>query len=234
MRDLKIAVIGSGSTYSPEIFEGIIKRRNSLSVKKIALMDIDENKLNIVGGLIERMVKAAGIDAEIVKTMDLDTALDGADYVLAQIRVGRLPARVLDERIPLKYGLIGQETTGIGGFFKALRTIPEILKIAKRMEELCPNATLINFSNPSGLVAEAVQNNSKIRMVGLCNIPINMFTDARKQLGDDIDITYVGLNHLSWITSIKKEGKEILPDILDTYHDEDFDNKYFRYCRGIP
>lgn len=234
MRDLKIAVIGSGSTYSPEIFEGIIKRRNSLSVKKIALMDIDENKLNIVGGLIERMVKAAGIDAEIVKTMDLDTALDGADYVLAQIRVGRLPARVLDERIPLKYGLIGQETTGIGGFFKALRTIPEILKIAKRMEELCPNATLINFSNPSGLVAEAVQNNSKIRMVGLCNIPINMFTDARKQLGDDIDITYVGLNHLSWITSIKKEGKEILPDILNTYHDEDFDNKYFRYCRGIP
>ena len=234
MRDLKIAVIGSGSTYSPEIFEGIIKRRDSLSVKKIALMDIDERKLSIVGGLIERMVKASGMDAEIIKTTDLDTALDGADYVLAQIRVGRLPARVLDERIPLKHGLIGQETTGIGGFFKGLRTIPEILKIARRMEVLCPNATLINFSNPSGLVAEAVQNNSKIRMVGLCNIPINMFTDAKKQLGDDIDITYLGLNHLSWITSIKKDGKEILPDVLSTYKDGDVDNKFFPYCKGIP
>ncbi len=234
MRDLKIAVIGSGSTYSPEIFEGMLTRKDKLSVKKIALMDIDETKLSSVGGLIERMVAAAGINAEIIKTTDLDTALDGADYVLAQIRVGRLPARVLDERIPLKYGLIGQETTGIGGFFKALRTIPEIMKIARRMEELCPHATLINFSNPSGLVAEAVQNNSKIKMVGLCNIPINMFTDARKQLGDDIDITYVGLNHLSWITSIKKQGEEILPQILETYKDEDVDNKYFRYCQGIP
>lgn len=234
MRNLKIAVIGSGSTYSPEIFEGIIKRRDSLSVKKIALMDIDETKLNIVGGLIERMVRAAGIDAEIIRTTDLDTALDGADYVLAQIRVGRLPARVLDERIPLKYGLIGQETTGIGGFFKALRTIPEILKIAKRMEELCPNATLINFSNPSGLVAEAVQNNSRIRMVGLCNNAINMFTEARRQFGDDIDISYVGLNHLSWITSIKKDGREILLDHLDTYRNSDVPNRYLRYCRGVP
>ena len=124
------------------------------------------------------MVAAAGINAEIIKTTDLDTALDGADYVLAQIRVGRLPARVLDERIPLKYGLIGQETTGIGGFFKALRTIPEIMKIARRMEELCPHATLINFSNPSGLVAEAVQNNSKIKMVGLCNIPTRASSSA--------------------------------------------------------
>ena len=234
MRDLKIAVIGSGSTYSPEIFEGIIKRKDSLSVKRIALMDIDEKKLNIVGGLIERMVRAAGLDAEIVKTMDLDTALDGADYVLAQIRVGRLPARVLDERIPLKYGLIGQETTGIGGFFKALRTIPEILKVAKRMEVLCPNAVLINFSNPSGLVAEAVQNNSTIKMVGLCNIPINMFAEAKKQLGDDIDIQFLGLNHLNWITSIKRDGVELLPDLLDTYENEDMDNKYFRYCRAIP
>ncbi len=234
MRDLKIAVIGSGSTYSPEIFEGLIKRREMLSVKKIALMDIDENKLEIVGGLIERMVKAGGLGAEVVKTTDLDTALDGADYVLAQIRVGRLPARALDERIPLKYDLIGQETTGIGGFFKALRTIPEIMRIARRMEELCPEATLINFSNPSGLVAEAVQNNSNIRMAGLCNLPINMFAEAKKQFGDDIEILYLGLNHLSWITSIKKDGTELMPEILEKYHNADMENKYFRYCQGIP
>ncbi|MGN1450871.1 MAG: 6-phospho-beta-glucosidase, partial [Eubacteriales bacterium] len=167
MRELKLAVIGAGSTYSPEIFEGIINRRDMLNVKRVSLMDIDERKLNIVGGLIKRMLSAGNIGAEVELTTDLDRALDGADYVIAQIRVGRLPARVLDERIPLKYGLIGQETTGIGGFFKALRTIPQILNVAKRMEVLCPDAVLINFSNPSGLVAEAVQNNSSITMTGL-------------------------------------------------------------------
>lgn len=234
MRDLKIAVIGSGSTYSPEIFDGIIKRVDSLRVTQISLMDIDETKLSIVGGLIERMIKAAGIPAKITKTTDLDTAIAGADYVLAQIRVGRLPARALDERIPLKYDLIGQETTGIGGFFKALRTIPEIMKIAKRMEVLCPHAVLINFSNPSGLVAEAVINNSSIKMVGLCNNAVNMFADIKKLVGpDNLEIQYLGLNHLTWATSVKKCGVEVLPEILKKKNGED-GMDYLEYCRGLP
>ena len=234
MRELKLAVIGSGSTYSPEIFEGIIKRKEMLNLKRVSLMDIDENKLNIVGDLIIRMLAACGIDAAVEKTMDLDRALDGADYVIAQIRVGRLPARVLDERIPLKYGLIGQETTGIGGFFKALRTIPQILHVARRMEELCPDAVLINFSNPSGLVAEAVQNLSSIRMTGLCNLPINMVTDVRKRVGQDAEVTYFGLNHLAWVTSVIKDGRELMPELMEEVEYEDIPKRFYKLCGGFP
>ncbi len=234
MSKLKIAVIGAGSTYSPEIFEGLINRREQLDVGVISLMDIDPRKLEIVGGLIERMVKAAGLGAAVEKTMDLDRALEGADYVLAQIRVGRLNARVKDERIPLKYGLIGQETTGIGGFFKGLRTIPVILNIAKRMEQLCPGTVLINFSNPSGLVAEAVENESKTPMAGLCNNPVNMFAAVRKKLGDDVEIQYAGLNHLSWITSVRKDGQELLDSLFDTWKEVEKPESYLKYCRGLP
>lgn len=143
-------------------------------------------------------------------------ALVGADFVLAQIRVGKLPARVLDETIPLKYGLIGQETCGIGGFFKALRTVPEILKIAKRMEELCPDAFLINFSNPAGIVAQAVLTNTNIKMLGLCNVPFNMMKSLKERLNlEEATFEYVGLNHLSWITSIKNNGHDYIKEALE-------------------
>lgn len=213
---MKLTVIGAGSTYSPEIFDGIIRRKDSLPIDQVVLMDIDANKLSIVGGFIERMLRAGGLgNVRCIQTDDLDTALRGADYVIAQIRVGQLPARIKDEKIPLKYGLIGQETTGIGGFFNALRTIPPILHIAKRMEELCPNAWLINFSNPSGIVAQAVQSNSSIKMVGLCNCPINTLMDCRAWLNDpDASIEYVGLNHLSWVTKVMSHQENELQRLL--------------------
>ncbi|MFA5542640.1 MAG: 6-phospho-beta-glucosidase [Bacilli bacterium] len=210
-KELKIAIIGSGSTYTPEIIEGFINKKDVLPVKKLYLMDIDERKLNIVGSLCKRMVEFAGMDTEVVLTSNLDEALDQADFVMAQIRVGKLPARVLDERIPLKYGLIGQETNGIGGFFKGLRTIPVIMDITKRMEKLCPNAWLINFSNPSGMITEAVLNYTNIKMLGLCNVPLNMIDSLKKRLNlTDAEVEYVGLNHLSWVTSIVHDGKDYL------------------------
>ena len=132
-KGLKIAIIGAGSTYTPELIEGLINKRDSLPVKELYLMDIDERKLNIVGGLAKRMIEAADMDVNVVMTDDLDGSLINADFVLVQIRVGKLPARILDEKIPLKYGLIGQETNGIGGFFKGMRTIPVMIDIAKRM-----------------------------------------------------------------------------------------------------
>ena len=141
-------------------------------------MDIDERKLNIVGDLCIRMLRNAGIDCEVIKTDSLDTALKGADFVVTQIRVGKLPARHLDETIPLKYDLIGQETTGIGGFFKALRTIPVMKEIADKVKELCPDAWLINFTNPSGIISEFLQNHTHIKSMGLCNVPINMIDDV--------------------------------------------------------
>ena len=211
MKTLKLAIIGAGSTYTPELIEGIINKKDSLPVGKLYLMDIDERKLNIVGGLAQRQIKAAGLNCEVVLTNSLDDSLSGADFVLAQIRVGKLPARVLDEKIPLKYGLIGQETNGIGGFFKGMRTIPELMKIAKRMEELCPEAWLINFSNPAGMITEALLNHANVKMIGVCNVPINMIDSLKRRLNlPNAEVEYVGLNHLSWVTKITQDGVDYL------------------------
>lgn len=215
-RNYILTIIGAGSTYTPELMDGIISRRNSLCFKEIRLMDIDAHKLHIVGGLCQRMAAAAGLDCAVSLTQNLDEALTGADFVVTQIRVGKLPARMLDEIIPLQYDLIGQETTGIGGFFKALRTIPVMLHIAARMEELCPNAFLINFTNPSGIITQAIHDHSSIRVIGLCNVPINMFDSMTENLGlANANMQYIGLNHLSWITRIESDGKDYLEEAID-------------------
>lgn len=215
-KGLKIAIIGAGSTYTPELIEGLINKRDSLPVKELYLMDIDERKLNIVGGLAKRMIEAADMDVNVVMTDDLDGSLINADFVLVQIRVGKLPARILDEKIPIKYGLIGQETNGIGGFFKGMRTIPVMIDIAKRMEKLCPDAWLINFSNPSGMIAQALLTHTKIKTMGLCNVPINMISSVKQKLGlENAEVEYVGLNHLTWITSIKHNGKDYLQEAIE-------------------
>ncbi|MFA7529378.1 MAG: 6-phospho-beta-glucosidase [Bacilli bacterium] len=215
MRGIKIAIIGAGSTYTPELIEGIINKKDVLPIEKLDLMDIDDRKLNIVGGLAQRMIKAAGIPCDTRLTKSLDEALRDADFALCQIRVGKLPARVLDEKIPLKYDLIGQETNGIGGFFKGMRTIPVMLEIARRMRELCPEAWLINFTNPAGMVTEALLNHTSIKAIGVCNVPINMIDSLKKRLNlTEAEIDYVGLNHLSWITSIRSGGKDYLDEAI--------------------
>ena len=216
MKEITVAVIGSGSTYCPELVDGFLKAKDSLKLKKISFMDIDERKRTIVGDLCVRMLKNAGCDCEVVFTDDRDTSLQGADFVITQIRVGKLPCRHLDESIPKKYDLIGQETTGIGGFFKAQRTIPVIKHICDRIEAICPDAWLINFTNPSGIITEFVLNNTNVKNIGLCNVPIDMIDDVKEITGEDSKITYVGLNHLSWITSIKKDGKELLPGLIES------------------
>ena len=185
-------------------------------------MDIDKRKLEIVGNLAKRMLNANGINCEFVMTEDLKTAVKDADFVLAQVRVGKLDARIKDEKIPLKYNLIGQETTGIGGFMKALRTIPVMMDIAEYVENYSPDAWLINFSNPSGIIAEALLNNTNVKMIGLCNAPIIMKREAMQRVPEgtsNIRIDYVGLNHLSWITAIYCDGREILQDQLLEKHD---------------
>lgn len=213
---LKIAIIGSGSTYTPELIEGLIQKKNDLPLKELYLMDIDKRKREIVGSLCVRMIESANLDVKVTLTDDLDATLKDADFVLVQIRVGKLPARVLDEKIPLKYDLIGQETNGIGGFFKGMRTIPVMLDIAKRMEELCPDAWLINFSNPSGMLAQALLTHTKIKTLGLCNVPINMIDSVKRKLNlPEAKVEYVGLNHLTWITAIEANGKDYLQEALN-------------------
>ena len=205
----KAAIIGAGSTYTPELIEGFVERAENLRFTNIALMDIDEKSLDLVGGLAKRQLIKGGFKGEIDLTTDLNRALDGANFVFAQVRPGKMAGRIRDEKIPLKYGLLGQETTGAGGFMQALRTVPVIMDLVADMRRMSANdAWLINFSNPSGIIAEAVLNLTGANMVGLCNCAINMVKGVADVLETyDFDYEYVGLNHLSWITSVVRHGE---------------------------
>ncbi|WP_291574157.1 6-phospho-beta-glucosidase [Clostridium sp. UBA4548] len=250
MKGLKIAIIGGGSSYTPEIIEGFIKRSKELPVEEIHLVDIKsgENKLNIVGNLARRMIDKVGANIKIILTFDRKTALKDADFVVTQFRVGGLQARAMDERFPLKYGVLGQETTGPGGFAKALRTIPVILEICKDIEELCPEAWLINFTNPSGIITETVLKHTKTKCIGLCNVPIHMTMNIAKILEvepKDIFIDFVGLNHLLWGKKVWHKEQDVTSKIIEAFLDGEsltmkniadlkWDGEFLRALNMIP
>ncbi len=218
-RGLKIATIGGGSSYTPELIEGFIKRMASLPVKDIYLVDIEagRKKLEIVTDLARRMVQKSGADLQVHATIDRREALKDADFVTTQFRVGNLDARIRDEKIPLRYQKIGQETTGAGGFAKALRSIPVILDICKDMEELCPQAWLINFANPSGILTEAVLNHTAVKAIGLCNCPINMINDMAEKFAcpvEDVFCDFVGINHLIWAKRVLVLGQDVTMEAI--------------------
>jgi 6-phospho-beta-glucosidase len=218
---IKIVTIGGGSSYTPELIEGFIKRFNELPVREIWLVDVEEGKekLEIVGNFAKRMVKKAGVPIDINLTLDRKKALKDADFVTTQFRVGLLDARAKDERIPIKYGVLGQETNGAGGFFKALRTIPVMLDICKEMEVLCPNAWLINFTNPAGMITEAVLRYTNIKkVVGLCNVPIGMEMGAAQLLNVDakrLRINFAGLNHLVYGIDVFVDGISVKSKLIE-------------------
>lgn len=217
MEGLKICVIGGGSTYTPELIEGFTVRREELPVRQIVLMDVDEERLRVVGGLAQRMLRAAGAGTELSLTTRRLEALEGAHYVITQLRVGGMAARIQDERIPLRFGVVGQETTGPGGFASALRTIPVLLDIARDMAEVAPEARLINFTNPSGIVTEALVKYTRVPTVGLCNSPIGFQRSIARELGvapECVQLDYVGLNHLSWIRGVKVDGEDVFQHVL--------------------
>ncbi|WP_172255414.1 6-phospho-beta-glucosidase [Saccharibacillus deserti] len=217
---LKVAVIGGGSSYTPELIEGFILNYATFPVKEIVLVDIEPGlrKLSTVGRLAQRMVAKSGLPIEVSLTLDRRSALKDADFVSTQMRVGMLEARGWDETIPLKYGMIGQETTGPGGMLKALRTIPVLLDVARDMEELCPDAWLLNFTNPAGMVTEAINKHSRIRTIGLCNSPIAAYKWLSKLYEvptERIYCEFAGLNHLHYISRIEIDGQSKLPELLD-------------------
>lgn len=223
---MKICVVGGGSSYTPELIEGFIEYWDELPIKTISLMDIDLRKLNIVGDLARRMVEAASVEISIETTTDQSQAIEGASFVINQIRVGGLAARTLDEKIPLKYGVIGQETTGPGGFAKALRTIPIALKIARMIETLAPEAYLINFTNPAGLITEALIKYSSIPVIGLCNLPIGAKMRIAEQLNidpDNLQLDWVGLNHLNWIRGAAVEGEDVWDEVFEAALEEAYE-----------
>jgi len=220
-KGLKIVTIGGGSSYTPELVEGFIKRYDHLPVTELWLVDVEagREKLEIVGNLAKRMVEKAGVPMEVHLTLDRREALVDADFVTTQLRVGLLDARVLDETIPAKYGVLGQETNGPGGLFKGFRTIPVILGIIKDMEELCPKAWLINFTNPAGMVTEAVfRHTNWKKFVGLCNVPIGMVrqvADIMEVEMDRIRIDFAGLNHMVYGLHLYLDGTEITHEVIE-------------------
>lgn len=219
-RGLKAVVIGGGSSYTPELVEGFLKRVAELPLHEVWLVDVPEGaeKQSIVGALAARMAARAGSPFAVRQTLDRREALDGADYVVTQFRVGGLAARIRDERIPLRHGVIGQETTGPGGFAKALRTIPAVLDICRDMAELCPGAWLINFTNPSGIVTEAVTRHTKTKVIGLCNNAINIQAWLAREFNADpeeVYIEFVGCNHLLWGNRVLVRGEDVTAAALE-------------------
>ena len=222
---VKIVTIGGGSSYTPELMEGFIKRYEELPIREIWLVDIEDGKekLEIVGKMAQRMWDASPYDVKVHLTLDRREALKDADFVTTQFRVGLLNARIKDERIPFSYGMLGQETNGAGGIFKAFRTIPVILDIVEDMKELCPNAWLINFTNPSGMVTESVMRYGHWdKVIGLCNVPVGAMMKEPETIGktlDELVYKFAGLNHFHWHRVFDLDGNEVTQQIIDAMYE---------------
>ena len=215
---MKFTIVGAGSSYTPELLDEMAARKEQLPVREIVLYDINEKRLEIMTGFCKRFAKHLGLDVAISSTMDLDKALYGADFVDTQIRVGGNKQRVIDEKIPLKYGLVGQETTGAGGMMKAFRTIPVMLNVARRMEALSPDGWIINYTNPTGLVTEAVTRNTKAHIAGFCSGGIFPKMWAKEAMGisyDRVQYDYAGLNHMNFISNITIDGRPVTKEEFD-------------------
>lgn len=221
MNTAKITIIGGGSSYTPELIEGLIQRWKLIPLHELALVDIEQgrHKLETIAALTRRMLDKCGLEQVKISThYNPEDAIPDSDYVLTQLRVGQLPARAADERLGLKYNILGQETTGVGGFAKALRTIPVMLNIARLVEKLAPNAWIINFTNPAGIVTEAVSRYTKAKIVGLCNVPITMHHMIANMLNvnyEDIQLRFAGLNHMVWAHKVTHKGIDITNKVID-------------------
>jgi 6-phospho-beta-glucosidase len=248
---MKVAVIGGGSTYTPELVNGFLSRTDQFPLSELWLMDIDPSRLEIVGGFARRMVEGRGSPFKVVLTTDQREAVRGASYVITQLRVGQMEARRRDEYLGKRHTLIGQETTGVGGMAKALRTIPVILKIAKDIREVAPGAMLANFTNPSGLVTQALSKYAPdIMAVGVCNVSITtkmtIIDELERATGTHIDpehaeLLTLGLNHLSWHRGFTLDGEDMWPQVIEGYitslkaeKDPEWDPRTVEVLRMIP
>lgn len=221
---LKITVIGGGSTYTPELIQGFLERQKELPVDEVWLMDIDPQRLEIVGGFAQRMATAKGARFSVCLSQDRQDSIEDATYIITQLRVGQMAARREDEYLGKRHNLIGQETTGIGGMAKALRTIPVILEIAEDIRRFAPQALLINFTNPAGLITEALSRIvPDVSSVGVCNASLTTKMEILRQLNDklglhinpkDAHIKALGLNHLTWFYGFEVDGQDYWPEVM--------------------
>jgi len=229
---VKVAVVGAGSTYTPELVEGFVTRGDRLPIDELVLLDIDPVRLDIVGALAERMARRAGWSGTVRRTLSREDAIEGADFVVVQLRVGGNQARYKDETIPVSFGCIGQETTGPGGFAKALRTVPVVLELAESTAERgAPGAWFVDFTNPTGLVTQALLDEGH-RALGLCNVAIGFqreFANLFEVPPDRIQMDHVGLNHLTWERSVLVDGVDRLPELLEAGADANASDRYRRF-----
>jgi 6-phospho-beta-glucosidase len=239
----KVCVVGAGSTYTPELIEGLIDRADILPVRELALVDINAERLDILSEMARRMFRTAGQDVLVAATGDRRRGIEGADFVLNQIRVGGQAARIRDEKTGRRHDVVGQETTGPGGFAKALRTIPVALGIAEDIRDLAPQAWMINFTNPAGMVTESLLRYGGVQVMGLCNSPFGMQAEIARSLGAEpqrVRIDCVGLNHLSWVRRIFLDGRDVTDSVLDGFiagldeRDSTFDPELIATLRMIP
>lgn len=217
---MKVAVVGGGSTYTPELVSGLSRERARLPIDELVLHDVDAERRDVVGALAGRMLARDGFAGSLVVTDDLDAAVDGASFVVLQLRVGGQEARLADETIPLACGCIGQETTGAGGFAKAMRTVPVVLSIAERVRERgAPEAWIVDFTNPVGIVTRALLDAGH-RAIGLCNVAIGLQRLVARLLDvepERVHVDHVGLNHLTWVRGVDVDGVERLPELLEAH-----------------
>jgi 6-phospho-beta-glucosidase len=219
---MKLTVVGGGSTYTPELIDGFARLRDSLPVEELVLVDPAADRLELVGGLARRIFAKQGHPGRIVTTSNLDEGIEGADAVLLQLRVGGQAARNQDETWPLECGCVGQETTGAGGLAKALRTVPVVLDIAERVRRSNPDAWIIDFTNPVGIVTRALLTEGH-RAVGLCNVAIGFQRRFARLLGvtpEQVALDHVGLNHLTWERAVHVDGENVLPNLLAAHAEE--------------
>ncbi|MEW9529556.1 6-phospho-beta-glucosidase [Microbispora sp. NPDC049125] len=219
---MKLAVVGGGSTYTPELIDGFARLRDELPLSEIALADPDERRLGLVAGMASRMLARAGHPAKVTTSTSVEEGVEGAGAVLLQLRVGGQAARNVDETLPLECGCVGQETTGAGGLAKALRTVPVVLDIAEKVRRHAPDAWIVDFTNPVGIVTRALLDAGH-RAIGLCNVAIGFQRRFAAALGvapERISLGHVGLNHLTWERSVHLDGEDVLPRLLDGHAEE--------------
>ncbi len=231
---MKIAIVGGGSSYTPELVNELIIRNNTLPLTELYLTDINKKRLQTVANFCKKYATNHQAKFDINYSTNLKDALQGADFVLLQIRVGGQAARHNDIKIGLKYNLIGQETTGVGGFAKAMRTIPKILEIASEIKKYAsPDCQVINFTNPSGIITQAINDYTDLNVIGLCNIPIILLNQSAQILDkplEQLSFDYVGLNHLGWLRHVYYQGKDQIDKLVAAM----IDNPEIYRAKNIP
>jgi 6-phospho-beta-glucosidase len=217
---VKLVILGGAGLRTPLFIHGLVNMRQKVLFDEVVLFDNDEERITLLGTLNQYLVQRAGHPFQLSYTTDIREAVRGADFIFAAIRIGQDTGRVNDERIALKHGVVGQETTGPGGFAMALRTIPVMLEYAKVIREEAPNAWLLNFTNPSGLIAQALNDYADIKVIGICDSPSGMVRRLAAHLGveqHDMHVEYFGLNHLGWVKHVWVNGEDRLPWMIEHY-----------------